>query len=85
MESERQIRTQLAIATMALTRAELRIIFQSDLQREQALEPDAFPRSKTFRWALRHPLRQWFGSGTLQGTVARLVLARFIGSRMFGR
>jgi hypothetical protein len=85
MENARQIRTQLAIATLALTRAELRIIFQSDRQREQMIEPNAFPRSRTFRWALTHPLRRWFRSGTLQGTVARLLLARFIGSRMLGR
>ena len=85
MQNERQIRTQLAIATMALTRAQLRIILRPDQQLEQSIGPNAFPRSKTFRWALALPVRRWIGSGILNSTLSRLLLARLIGFWMFGR
>ena len=85
MQIDRQDRTQAAIGAMELTRAQLRILLQTDRQRMQMIAPNTFPRSKTFRWALTHPLRQWFRSGTLQGTLARIVIARLIGSRLFGK
>ena len=84
MENERQIRTQAAMVAMERTRAELRTLFQSD-QQNPAIEPDTFPRSKTLRWALNHPLRHWFGAGTLSGTVTRMLLAKYLGSLVMGR
>jgi uncharacterized membrane protein YqjE len=78
------VRSQDAVSTMERTRAELRCIFQSD-QQMQTVPPDTFPRSKTFRWALSHPLSRLFGSGGLNGTVARILLARFVGTWLLGR
>jgi hypothetical protein len=78
------VRSQDAISTMECTRAELRCIFQSG-QPMQTVPPDTFPRSKTLRWALSHPLSRLFGSGTLNGTVARVLLARFVGTWLLGR
>jgi uncharacterized membrane protein YqjE len=76
--------SQGAVSTMQRTRSELRCIFQSDEQM-QTVPPDTFPRSRTFRWALSHPLSRLFGSGTLNGTVARVLLARFVGTWLLGR
>lgn len=85
MENERQIRTQAAMVAMERTRAELRIIFQTDLQRAQAMDPNTFPRSKAFRWALSHPLTRLFGAGTVSGAVTRMLLAKYLGALVLGR
>jgi hypothetical protein len=78
------VQLQDAVSTLARTRAELRDILDPS-QRMQKIPPDTFPRSKTFRWALSHPASRLFGSGTLNGAVMRMVLARFIGTWLLGR
>jgi hypothetical protein len=79
-----ELRSQDAISTLAATRAALRILFQSD-QPAQAVPPDTFPRSKTFRWALSRPVSRLMGSGTLSGAVVRILLTRFVGTWLMGR
>lgn len=78
------VQAQDAVSTLARTRAELRDILDPN-QRMQTIPPDTFPRSKTFRWALSRPASRLFGSGTLNGAVMRMVLARFIGTWLLGR
>jgi hypothetical protein len=82
-QEERRTRTRIAIDTLERTRAELRVILQSDRLREQRIDPNVFPRSRTLRWALDHPLRRLIGSGFLTGTLSRLLLARLIGAWIF--
>jgi hypothetical protein len=84
MGTERQIRTQIAISTMAQTRAELRNLFNPEQDGRGESPPSIFPRSKTFRWALSHPARRILGNG-LGAAVSRVLLARFIGKWALGR
>ncbi len=79
-----EVRSQDAISTLAATRAELRTILQSE-QPVQTVPPDTFPRSKIFRWALSRPISRVLGSGTLNGAVMRILLARFLGTWLMGR
>jgi hypothetical protein len=85
MENERQIRTQAALVALERTRAELRMIFEPDQTEAQTIEPNTFPRSKTFRWAMSHPVSRLFGGGTLGGTVTRMLITKYLGSLVFGR
>ena len=78
------LRSQDPVSTLAGTRAEIRILFQSE-QSVQTVPPDTFPRSKTFRWALSRPVSRLVGSGTLSGAVMRMLLARFVGTWLLGR
>lgn len=85
MENERQIRTQAALVAMERTRAELRSIFKPEQEQAQTIAPNTFPRSRTFRWALSHPLSRLFSGGTLGGTLTRMLLTKYLGSLVFGR
>jgi uncharacterized membrane protein YqjE len=72
------------VSTLAQTRAQLRAILQGE-KPAQDVPPDTFPRSRTFRWALSRPVTRLLGSGTLNGTLMRILLARFVGTWLLGR
>jgi uncharacterized membrane protein YqjE len=78
------LQSQGPVSTLEQTRAQLRAILRSE-EPAQAIPPDTFPRSRTFRWALSHPIRRLLGSGTLNGVVTRVLLARFVGTWLLGR
>jgi len=45
-------------------------------------ESGTFPRSRTVRWLLRHPLGRWIGSAVLATVVARLPFGRFLSAHL---
>ena len=73
-----------AVATLASNRAEARALFGAN---SAAMpiggEAGAFPRSKTFRWLLRHPIGRWVGSAVITGALARIPLGKFVAARLF--
>jgi len=66
------------VLTMAHTRAEARALFMPRGTKGAHGQLSEFPRSKTFRWLLTHPVGRWLGSALMTGALSRLPLARFI-------
>ncbi len=61
-----------AAAAMARTRSELRRLIDPGA----AGEPGTFPRSRTLRWILGHPVGRWLGSAMLTQAFSRLTRRR---------
>jgi hypothetical protein len=80
-----QARTLAAVATLESDRAEARTLFGTQGRAAPADAADSFPRSRTFRWLLGHPLGRWVGSAVITGVLARLPLGRFVGSWLLRR
>jgi hypothetical protein len=59
-------------AAMARTRDELRHLIDPGA----AAEPGSFPRSRTLRWILGHPLGRWLGTAMLTQALSRLTRRR---------
>ena len=72
-----------AVATLASNRAEARALFGAHSAAMPIGEAGAFPRSKTFRWLLRHPIGRWVGSAVITGALARIPLGKFVATRLF--
>lgn len=73
-------RAQIALQTLAQTRAELRALLLPDNTQAVPGRSDQFPRSKTFRWLLGQSISRRFGSALLSGAIARLPLGLMISS-----
>lgn len=73
-------RAQAAVATMAHTRAEARALLMPHGAKGAHGQLNEFPRSKTFRWLLTHPVGRWLGSALMTGALSRLPLGRLIGT-----
>jgi hypothetical protein len=76
--------SQSPVSRLEHTRAQLRTILRGE-ETAQDVPPGTFPRSRTFRWALSRPVSRLLGSGTLNGAVMRILLARFVGTWLLGR
>jgi hypothetical protein len=69
-------RAQAAVLTMERTRAEARALLVPQGPQGGGGRSSGFPRSKTFRWLLTHPVGRWLGSAVLTGTLSRLPLIK---------
>jgi hypothetical protein len=78
-------RAQAAVRTMEHNRAEARALLKPHRAEGAGGQPNAFPRSKTFRWLLTHPVGRSLSSALLSGALSRLPIGRFIGCAPFGR
>jgi hypothetical protein len=74
MPKDEITRVQAAVLTMEHTRAEARALFMPQGPKGGGGRSSGFPRSKTFRWLLTHPLGRWLGSAVITGTLLRLPL-----------
>jgi len=84
MRGSRQLQTQAVILEMQRTRDELHTLF---LPQEQSIKGEGrsvFPRSRTLRWLLSHPLGRWAGSTLLSGALSRLPIWRFVARWVLG-
>lgn len=66
------VRAQLAIQTLAQTRAQARALFMRSAKQADG-ESRSFPRSKTFRWLLCNPLGRWIEIASLTSKLSRLL------------
>ena len=66
-------RAQAAVLSLELTRAELRTLLLPQGPSGGG-RSSGFPRSKTFRWLLTHPVGRWLGSAVVTGALLRLPL-----------
>jgi len=78
-------RAQTAVRTLEQTRAEARALLMPRSTEGASGQSSAFPRSKTFRWLLTHPVARSLGSALLAGALSRLPMGRFIGKALLGR
>ena len=78
-------RAQTAVRTLEQTRAEARALLMPRSTEGAGGQSSAFPRSKTFRWLLTHPVARSLGSALLAGALSRLPMGRFIGKALFRR
>jgi len=78
-------RAQAAVQTLEHTRAELRAILMPHSTECASDQSSAFPRSKTFRWLLSHPVARSLGSTLLTRALSRLPIGRFVGKTLFRR
>lgn len=78
-------RAHAAVRTLRETRAEARDLFMPRRMEEFGGRSGAFPRSKTFRWLLTHPVGRSLGSALLTGALSRLPMRRLIGNALFWR
>ncbi len=85
MRSDLSTRAQDAIRVMQDTRAELRAILAPGGELPAQFDANEFPRSKTLRWMLTHPLGRWLGSALLARALIRLPLGRLVATWAFGR
>ena len=69
-------RAQAAVLTLEHTRAEARALLMPQGLTGGGGRSSGFPRSKTFRWLLSHPVGRWLGSAVITGALARLPLVR---------
>ena len=67
-------RARAAILTLEHTRAEFRRLLMPLVLKGAGGRSSRFPRSKTIRWLLAHPVGRWLGSAVLTGVLARLRL-----------
>jgi hypothetical protein len=72
MPREDMRRAQAAVLTMEHTRAEVRALLLPQAPTEGGSRSGGFPRSKTFRWLLTHPVGRWLGSAVITGALVRL-------------
>jgi len=77
-------RAQAAARTLQETRAEARDLFMPRRIEDFGGRSTAFPRSKTFRWLLTHPIGRSLGSALLMGALSRLPMRLLIGRALFG-
>jgi hypothetical protein len=73
-------RAQIAVRTLAQTRAELRALLIPGTTQGTLGRSDQFPRSKTFRWLLGQSVGRRLGSALLSGVMSRLPMGWLIGS-----
>jgi hypothetical protein len=69
-------RAQAAIEALELDRAEISALFGPNQTAMPGGGVDAFPRSQTVRWLLRHPIGRWVGSAFMTTVLARFPLGR---------
>ena len=72
MPREDMRRAQAAVLIMEHTRAEVRALLLPQAPTEGGSRSGGFPRSKTFRWLLSHPVGRWLGSAVITGALVRL-------------
>jgi hypothetical protein len=72
MPKDHITRAQAAVLTMEHTRAEARALFMPQGPKGGGGGSSRFPRSKTIRWLLTHPVGRWLGSAVITGTLLRL-------------
>ena len=65
-------RAQAAVLAMEQTRAEARALLMPQGPNAEGDRSSGFPRSKTFRWLLTHPVARSLGSAVITGTLLRL-------------
>ena len=80
MANDNMARAQAAMQTMADTRAEFSRLFASHENTGADACLSEFPRSKTFRWLMNHPIGRSLRSALVLGALARLPLGRLIGT-----
>ena len=67
-------RAQAAVLAMEQTRAEARALLMPQGPNAEGDRSSGFPRSKTIRWMLSHPIGRWLGSALVTGVLLRLPL-----------
>jgi hypothetical protein len=72
MPKEDITRARAAVLTMERTRAEARALLIPHRPKEGGSPLSTFPRSRTFRWLLTHPIGRWLGSALVTGALLRL-------------
>lgn len=75
-------RIRAAVATLERDRTEARSLFAPHTLAPVAGDPGVFPRSRTFRWLLRHPIGRWVGSAVITAGLAKIPLGRLFVPRL---
>lgn len=83
MQSRRQLHTQAVIVEMQRTRDELQSLFLPTDTAIEGVSRRVYPRSRTFRWMLNHPLGRLAGSALISGALSRLPIGRFLARWIF--
>jgi len=74
MPKDDMTRAQAAVLTLEHTRAEARALLMPQETNGMGGQSSGFPRSKTIRWMLSHPIGRWLGSALVTGVLLRLPL-----------
>ena len=70
-----QARVLAAVATLKSNRTEARALLRAHPGATSTGAMGAFPRSRTFRWVLGHPVGRWIISAVMIAVVSRIPLA----------
>ena len=70
-----QARVLAAVATLEGNRAEANALLRTHHAVTSTGAMGAFPRSRTFRWLLSHPVGRWITSAVMIAVVSRIPLA----------
>ena len=85
MSTDREVRTRAVLGDMQRTRDELRALFEPYGSPIDGKPHSVFPRSRTFRWLLNHPIGRLTTSALVSGVLSRLPIGRFLARWAFGK
>ena len=85
MSTDREMDTRAVLGDMQRTRDELRALFEPYGNIIEGKPHSVFPRSRTFRWLLNHPIGRLTTSALVSGVLSRLPIGRILARRASGK